>query len=236
MSRVIPGSDQTRPSPARKREKRDPQQRRAEILAAAFAYFSERGFAATRMEDVAARAGIAKGTVYLHFPDKEQLFIELVSGIASPLLGEIAKLAQNEEVSARLAISTFYALFKREVLETERRHLLRLILAEGPLFPAVTEFYHREIISNGLRLLRVLLRRAAEHGELRNPEVAEMPQIVVAPALMAIIWTTLFEVHEHLDTGKLFQTFLDTLFVPDPERPPAQDVPTPSVPRKRGRS
>ncbi len=204
----------------KKREKRDPQQRRAEILSAAFACFSERGFAATRMEDVATRAGIAKGTVYLHFPDKERLFIELVSGIASPLLGEIGNLAQNEQVSARFAVSMFYALFKREVLETERRHLLRLILAEGPLFPSVTEFYHREIISKGLGILRMLLKRAAEHGELRNPNLADTPQIVMAPALMSVIWTTLFEKHEHLDTQKLFETFLDTLFVPVESVPP----------------
>lgn len=204
----------------KKREKRDPQQRRAEILAAAFACFSERGFAATRMEDVAARAGIAKGTVYLHFPDKERLFIELVSGIASPILGEVGSLAQNETISARFAVSMFYALFKREVLETERRHLLRLILAEGPLFPSVTEFYHREIISKGLGVLRILLKRAAERGELRNPAIAETPQIVMAPALMSVIWVTLFEPYEHLDTQKLLDTFLDTLFVPAENQSP----------------
>lgn len=199
----------------RKREKRDPQQRRAEILAAAFACFSERGFAATRMEDVAARAGIAKGTVYLHFPDKEALFIELVSGIASPILGQIDGLAANEAIPPRFAVSMFYTLFKREVLETERRHLLRLILAEGPMFPAVTEFYHREIISKGLGVLRILLTRAAARGDLRNPALAEMPQIVMSPALLSIIWTTLFEAYEHLDAQKLFDTFLDTLFVPE---------------------
>ncbi|WP_117191952.1 TetR/AcrR family transcriptional regulator [Rhizobium terrae] len=198
----------------RKREKRDPQQRRAEILAAAFACFAERGFAATRMEDVAARAGIAKGTVYLHFPDKERLFTELVSGIASPILGEIDSLVHNEAIPPRFAVSMFYTLFRREVLETERRHLLRLILAEGPLFPAVTEFYHREIITKGLTVLRILLKRAAERGDLRNPLLADMPQIVMSPALLAIIWTTLFEAYEHLDTQKLFDTFLDTLFVP----------------------
>lgn len=198
----------------RKREKRDPQQRRAEILVAAFACFAERGFAATRMEDVAARAGIAKGTVYLHFPDKERLFIELVSGIATPILGEIDGLVQNEAVPARFAVSMFYALFRREVLETERRHLLRLVLAEGPMFPGVTEFYHREIISKGLGVLRILMKRAADRGELRNPALADMPQILISPALMSIIWTTLFERYEHLDTQKLFDTFLDTLFVP----------------------
>jgi AcrR family transcriptional regulator len=199
----------------KKREKRDPQQRRAEILAAAFACFSERGFAASRMEDVATRAGIAKGTVYLHFPDKEALFTELVSGIASPILGEIEGLVANDAIPPRFAVSMFYALFKREVLETDRRHLLRLILAEGPMFPAVTEFYHREIISKGLGVLRILLKRAADRGDLRNPALAELPQIVIAPALLSIVWTTLFEGYEHLDTQKLFDAFLETLFVPE---------------------
>jgi len=201
--------------PEKKRERRDPEQRRAEILTAAFACFAERGFAATRMEDVAARAGIAKGTVYLHFPDKERLFIELVSGVVLPLLGEVGGLVQKEAIPPRAAISTFYTLFKRQVLETDRRHLLRLILAEGPMFPVVTEFYYREIITKGLAILRVLLARAATRGELRNPAVAEVPQLVMAPALMSIIWTTLFEDHEHLDTQKVFDTFLDTLFVPE---------------------
>ncbi len=197
----------------KKREKRDPEQRRAEILAAAFACFAERGFAATRMEDVATRARIAKGTVYLHFPDKERLFIELVSGIASPILGEVGSVVLNETIPARSVVSMFYSLFKRQVLETERRHLLRLILAEGPMFPVVTEFYYREIITKGLSILRTVLARAAARGELRNPAVADVPQLVMAPALMSIVWATLFEGYEHLDTEKLFDAFLDTLFV-----------------------
>ena len=199
----------------RKRERRDPQQRKAEILEAALALFAERGFAATRMEDVAVRAGIAKGTVYLHFPDKEALFIELVSGIASPILGEIDRLVQDESVPPRFAVSMFYTLFRREVLETDRRHLLRLVLAEGPMFPGVTEFYHREIISKRLGVLRILLARADARGDLRNPAVADVPQLIIAPALTSIIWSTLFERYEHLDTQKLLDTFLDTVFFPE---------------------
>lgn len=196
------------------RRKVEPEQRRADILKAAFACFAERGFAMTRMEDVAARAGIAKGTVYLHFPDKEALFISLVSGIASPILGEVGAVVEADLVPPRQAIAMFYAVFQREVLETERLHLLRLIIAEGPAFPAITEFYHREVIAHGLRILRTLLERAAERGDLRNPELARTPQIVMAPALMSIIWRTLFEQYEHLDTDRLFADFLDTLFLP----------------------
>lgn len=198
-----------------RRRKVEPEQRRAEILQAAFACFAERGFAMTRMEDVAARAGIAKGTVYLHFPDKEALFTSLVSGIATPLLGEVGAAVEQDRLAPREMLKMFYALFRREVLETERRHLLRLIIAEGPAFPAITEYYHREIISSGMDILKTLLQRAAERGDLRNPNLARTPQIVMAPALMAVIWKTLFETYESLDADTLFADFVDTLFVPE---------------------
>jgi AcrR family transcriptional regulator len=196
------------------RRRRDPEERRAEILAAAFALFSERGFAATRIEDVATRAGIAKGTVYLHFPDKEALFTSLASGMASPILANMEAMAANDAVSGRMMIAGLYALAQNEILGTDRRHMLRLLLSEGQFFPAVAEFYHRNVLTVGLRLLRQVLERAAERGELRNPGVASMPQIVFAPVLMSIIWGTLFEPYEHLDTHALFDTFLETLFLP----------------------
>jgi hypothetical protein len=82
------------------------------------------------------------------------------------------------------------------------------------MFPVVTEFYYREIITKGLAILRIVLARAATRGELRNPAVADVPQLVMAPALMSIVWATLFEGYEHLHAQKLFDTFLDTLFVP----------------------
>lgn len=196
------------------RKRRDPEERRAEILAAAFSLFSERGFAATRIEDVAARAGIAKGTVYLHFPDKEALFTSLASGMASPILASMEAMAANDAIPGRMMIAGLYALAQNEILGTDRRHMLRLLLAEGHYFPVVAEFYHRNVLTVGLGLLRTILERAAERGELRNPRIALMPQIVFAPVLMSIIWKSLFEPYEHLDTHALFDTFLETLFLP----------------------
>lgn len=196
------------------RRRRDPEERRAEILAAALASFSERGFAATRIEDVAARAGIAKGTVYLHFPDKEALFTSLASGMASPILERMEAMAAHDDMPGRLVITGLYALAQQEILGTERRHMLRLLMSEGHYFPTVAEFYHRNVLSVGLGLLRRVLERAARRGELRNPGLAAVPQIVFAPILMSVIWTSLFEPYEHLDTDLLFRTFLDTLFLP----------------------
>ncbi|NKN35479.1 TetR/AcrR family transcriptional regulator [Agrobacterium sp. a22-2] len=196
------------------RRRRDPQERRAEILAAALNLFSERGFAATRIEDVAARAGIAKGTVYLHFPDKEALFTSLASGMASPILARMEVLAANDAMSSRAMVAGLYELVQTEILGTERRHMLRLLLAEGQLFPVVTEFYHRNVMTVGLRILRAVLERAAKRGELRSAKVAAVPQVVFAPVLLSIIWSTLFEPYEHLDSRGLFEAFLDTLFLP----------------------
>jgi AcrR family transcriptional regulator len=129
------------------RRRRDPEERRAEILAAAFALFSERGFAATRIEDVAARAGIAKGTVYLHFPDKEALFTSLASGMASPILANMQAMAANDAIPGRMMIAGLYTLAQNEILGTDRRHMLRLLLSEGQFFPAVAEFYHRNVLT-----------------------------------------------------------------------------------------
>lgn len=202
------------PMSDKSRRRRDPEERRAEILAAALASFSERGFAATRIEDVAARAGIAKGTVYLHFPDKEALFTSLASGMASPILERMEAMAAHDDMPCRLVITGLYVLAQQEILGTERRHMLRLLMSEGQYFPTVAEFYHRNVLSVGLGLLRRVLERAARRGELRNPGLAAVPQIVFAPILMSVIWTSLFEPYEHLDTDLLFRTFLDTLFLP----------------------
>lgn len=202
------------PMSDKSRRRRDPEERRAEILAAALALFSERGFAATRIEDVAARAGIAKGTVYLHFPDKEALFTSLASGMTSPILERMEAMAAHDDMPGRLVITGLYVLAQQEILGTERRHMLRLLMSEGQYFPTVAEFYHRNVLSVGLGLLRRVLERAARRGELRNPGLAAVPQIVFAPILMSVIWTSLFEPYEHLDTDLLFRTFLDTLFLP----------------------
>lgn len=191
-----------------------PEQRKRDILDAAFAVFTERGFAATRIEDIAARAGIAKGTVYLHFADKEALFTGLVAGLASPVLAEIGALAIRDGLTGRQAVTLLYDTFERLVLSTDRRHLIRLIISEGPTFPAIAEIYHRDVVSIGLKALQQVLSRAAERGELRAPAVAEVPQIIASPLILSIVWGSLFGRLEPLDTKKLFAAFLDTLFLP----------------------
>jgi AcrR family transcriptional regulator len=184
--------------------------RREAILAAALDEFSIRGFEAARLDDVARRAGVAKGTIYLYFRDKESLFQELVRSMLTPLVGTIEALGQSELPLPALA-DRIVELFVREVYETRRKDVVRLMIAEGRRFPKLAEFYYREVLSRIIAAVRSLLRRAAARGEV--PEaLAEFPQIVAAPGLIAIIWSGLFERFEPLDVRKMMKAHIDLLF------------------------
>lgn len=188
-----------------------PEARRQAILAAALAVFAERGFEAARLDDVAARAGVAKGTLYLYFRDKEALFEALVRNAVSPIMEEVGKVAALPDISATKALETFFALFQKEVLGTERKLLLRLIIAEGPRFPAIAQFYYREVVSRGLALMRALAERAAKNGEFATDGPARYPQLVVAPLLLAVVWDGLFGKIDPLDVGGLLRAHREAL-------------------------
>ncbi len=194
-------------SAARKARSAD---RRYAILTAALDEFASRGFEAARLDDVARRAGVAKGTIYLYFRDKESLFQELVRTMLTPLVGTIEALGQADVPMAALA-DRIAEIFVREVYETRRKDVVRLMITEGRRFPTLAEFYYREVLSRIIAAVRSLLRRAAARGEV--PEgLAEFPQIIAAPGLIAIIWSGLFERFEPLDVRKMMKTHLDLLF------------------------
>jgi len=178
--------------------------RRQSILSAALEEFSARGFEATRLDDVARRAGIAKGTIYLYFRDKETLFQELVRDMLSPLVGTIEALGAADLPLSALA-DHFVDLFVREVYETRRKDVVRLMIAEGRRFPKLAEFYYREVLSRIVGAVRALLSRAAARGEVAAG-LADFPQIIAAPGLVAIIWNGLFERFEPLDVRAMMRT------------------------------
>ncbi|HET7912116.1 MAG TPA: TetR/AcrR family transcriptional regulator [Pseudolabrys sp.] len=185
-------------------------ERREAILTAALDEFSSRGFEAARLEDVARRAGVAKGTIYLYFRDKESLFQELIRTMLTPLVGTIEAMGQADVPLAMLA-DRFADLFVSQVYETRRKDVVRLMISEGRRFPKLAEFYYREVLSRIIASVRSLLRRAAARGEV--PEsLAEFPQIIAAPGLIAIVWNGLFERFEPLDVRKMMKTHLELLF------------------------
>jgi AcrR family transcriptional regulator len=186
--------------------------RRDAILSAALEEFSARGFEATRLDDVAKRADVAKGTIYLYFRDKESLFQELIRAMLTPLVGTIEAMG-----AADLPISVLSErivdLFVREVYETRRKDVIRLMLSEGRRFPKLAEFYYREVLSRIIAAVRAVLRRAAVRGEV-PASLVDFPQILVAPGLVAIIWSGLFERFEPLDVRAMMKAHLDMLFAP----------------------
>lgn len=189
----------------------EPEARRQAILTAALAVFAEHGFEAARLDDVAARAGVAKGTLYLYFAHKEALFEALIRSAISPVMERFAKLAAAPDLPPLRAIEAFFALFEKEVLGSDRKLLLRLIISEGPRFPAIAELYYREVVVRGIGLMRSLAERAAQQGVFPSSAAARYPQLVIAPLLMAVIWDGLFSRIDPLDVGGLLRAHREVL-------------------------
>lgn len=189
------------------RAKRSAERRRA-ILAAARDEFAARGFAAARLDDVARRAGVAKGTIYLHFADKKALFQELVRFELTPLVTGLEQ-ASQADMPLRQFAQQLLDVFVRDVLGTHRKDVIRLVLVEGQRFPELAEFYYREVVSRVLEAVRRLLRRAHARGELHDDALVRFPQLLAAPAILAIFWIGLFERFEPLDVRALLQQHFD---------------------------
>jgi AcrR family transcriptional regulator len=186
-------------------------ERRQAILAAALKEFSARGFAAARLDDIADAAGIAKGTIYLYFRDKETLFQDLILSEMGPVVATL-ETALAVDLPVRAVAERAVELFVREIYGTSRRDIIRLILSEGPRFPQLADFYYREVLSRIIAAVRALLRRALERGELRSDAIIRFPQLLGAPGIVAIIWSGLFERQEPLDVQGLMRAHLDLLF------------------------
>src|SRR3954447_19110114 len=186
-------------------------ERRQAIIAAGLEEFVARGFAATRLDDVAQRAGVAKGTIYLHFKDKEALFEELIRTAIVPLVARLGA-PPAPGGSVRDMIEGFARAFIQEVATTKRGDIVRLIVAEGPRFPDVADFYYREVVSRGLSGMRALIELGIARGEIAQKNLARFPQLLVAPAIIAVIWQSLFSRHSALDANEMFRVHLDLIF------------------------
>ena len=145
------------------------------------------------------RAGVAKGTIYLYFRDKESLFQELVRSMLSPLVGAI-EAAPLADLPVRAVAETIVDLFVKEIYGTRRKDVIRLILAEGPRFPKLAEFYYREVIARVLPAMRALLdARGRARRAFATTRSRAFRNCWSRPALVAIMWNGLFERFAPLD-------------------------------------
>jgi AcrR family transcriptional regulator len=179
-----------------------------ELLAAAIDLFVERGFASTRLEDVARRAGVSKGTLYLYFENKEELFKAVVRDSIVPAIGEAElSIAGFEGHSADLLRSVVFSWWQR-LGATKASGIIKLVTAEAGNFPELAQFYQDEVITRGTKMISSMLERAIDRGEFRPINVKLMTQVLMAPMLMLITWKHSVAPCERGDLEPL--AFLDT--------------------------
>jgi AcrR family transcriptional regulator len=199
------------PSPARWRRRKDA--RPAEILDAALEVFAERGYAATRMDDIAQRAGVTKGTIYLYFESKDAVFRSLVQhSIGTTIEAAAANMERFEGSSSELlrlilrTIGTFVCTSDRVVLP-------KIIIAEAGNFPNLIEFYRREVVDKGLTVLQSVIARGIARGEFRGVAPAHAARLCIAPLLVAAFWRTIFARYDSTpyDLNGLIECHIDVL-------------------------
>jgi AcrR family transcriptional regulator len=171
----------------RRKEERAP-----EILEAALASFAEKGFAGTRMDDIAKRAGNTKGTIYLYIKSKEDLFKALARQSIGERIAAITERLQGADGSAAEQLRFVLTTLGHFASTSDRVVLPRVLLAEAGNFPELAEFWRKEIIDRGLGLFEMIIKRGMARGEFRKMAPGHAARLCVAPLLVLILWRTLF--------------------------------------------
>ena len=197
-------------SPTRWRRRKEA--RPDEILAAALASFTERGFAATRLEDVAARAGISKGTLYLYFRSKEELFKAVVRATLVPNLERVEALAASFDGPSALLLERLL-LTMAGVVSSRVGGIPKLVISEARNFPEIARFYVKEVVRPGRETLAAVIRRGIDRGEFRKVDPDTMAHLLAAPMLQISLWRNSLEpcCDERLDPHTLIRAHIDML-------------------------
>jgi AcrR family transcriptional regulator len=198
-------------STARWRRRKDA--RPAEILDAALAVFAEKGYAATRMDEIAQRAGVTKGTIYLYFESKDAVFRSLVQESIGATIQSVTAAAERFEGSSADLLRMVLRGIGTFVRVDDRVVLPKVMIAEAGNFPGLAEFYRREVIDRGLGLLTSVIARGTARGEFRAVNPEHTAKLCVAPLLVAIFWRTTFGKFDTVpyDLNGLIETHIDVL-------------------------
>ncbi len=173
--------------------KRRPGERPGEILEAALDLFSEKGFAATRLEDVAARAGLSKAAIYLYFDDKVALLKAIVQEMATANIGAVRAMAAAHQGPVAPLLERVLLLLGDRIGHSRLPDLLKVIVSESRAYPEIGRFYLENVIGQALPLLQSLIERGMASGEFRAVDPALAVKSLVGPMVLAGLWRGVFE-------------------------------------------
>lgn len=180
--------------------------RREQIIHAGLDEFFERGFSSAKMDNIARRAGVSKGTLYLYFASKEALFLDIIKAVAIPRVEMMeSMMAQSSGFFSTLnMLSQQLPLLVRQ---SSVPKVAKVLIGDAFAFPAVVREYRQQVIERGHRALTIMVRKGCETGEIHTEDAENVARLMIAPVIFSAIWTVVFEPHddEALDLQALFQ-------------------------------
>lgn len=176
-----------------KKQRRAPAKRPGEILEAALALFVEKGFAATRLDDVAARAGLSKAAIYLYFEDKTALFQGVVQQAIGANILTVEATVKAHQGPVAVLIPGILEFMASRVEDTPMASIAKLVISESRAFPEIGRFYLKEVIGRGIPLFEELIARGIANGEFRAVDPGLTVRSMIGPMLLSVIWKTVFE-------------------------------------------
>ena len=183
-----------------------------EILDAALEEFTRNGYAGTRLDDVAARAGITKGTIYVYFPSKEELFRAVVAQVPLPVPAGCEPIHRHsKEVHRRVSPGPPGIYLSNHASRPERPRGIPLDDCRGGALPRTGRGYHREVIAPVIEKLREAIEQGVARGEMRRSAALEFPEIVVAPAALMHLWLLVFSNRVPVDADRYLEAHLDLM-------------------------
>jgi len=200
---VVPSKRIAKPRWQRRKDARP-----EELVAAALEVFVERGYDGTTLADVARRAGVTKGTIYLYFENKEALFKAVVRQTIVPVIAQGEALARSFTGSARDLLEQLVREYWRLVGETALAGIPKLMMAEAATFPELTRFYYDEVVARGHRLMAGVIDRGVKNGEFRPVDVMLAAKLAMSPLMHATVVRRAFA--SCMPEGFNVQAYLDT--------------------------
>lgn len=194
---------------AEPRFQRRKEDRPAEITQAALAAFAEKGYAATKVDEVAKRAGISKGLLYLYFKTKEDLFKAVIRSFVSPRIDALISSIEETDLSAEEFVRGPFLTFAKSIPKSPVKVLVRLMIAEGPKHPDLVQWYWDNVVSRAIDALRSLIEKGVEAGEFRKSALLEFPQLLVTPVFFSTVFTIVFQQQANLDTDRFIEAHVD---------------------------